>query len=375
MQPSGDWSEGTPLRFYKYKGDVLMNTALRTGHLSKATHDVVQQIVHEINRAPPLRRDVYVYRGIRDVPELRLRSLKPGDVLIDRGFMSMSIEPLMARYFMAKEKCCLFRIVLPPGTKAVYEGVERTRQKPGLGEGGKRQFVSGDTESELLTYPGSGLVILAVPSTKSPMYEAELLPTTYRFRANGDLVLPPYDTRLDELVELILEDAHDGQTIVFRNEKDEPVSFIRWETNPYAQMTYDVTVGAHVPLLLPPQPIFRYWDAETNLWNDKTEARWMRPYRFEPLLTSVATEIARGRRSEWYERCAPLPFPLPPPACETPEYEPTLSANPAFAATDDAPSSPPVWNPFDTEALESSGSETEAEEQQPSPPPAKRQKA
>ena len=96
-----------------------MNSQLR-GTAKRDFYDVPIDLMRQAIDAAPVNRESFVaFRGLSgDVAELFMTA-KPGDVLPDAGFMSMSYREATAKYFHYSTKNVTFEIIVPEGTKGI----------------------------------------------------------------------------------------------------------------------------------------------------------------------------------------------------------------------------------------------------------------
>lgn len=165
----GQWRDGMTsahekaLRFYQSPGFALMNGQLRgldKGGLKKSEHasdsDLMRaekaskDLTAAIRKAPPLERDVTVYRGFSAD---QFGDLRPGSLITDKGFTSTSLTNDVQAVGRAR-KPATAEITLPKGTRA--------------GAGSSR---------ELILSPGSTFrVISATTRGGAPHYKLVLVP-------------------------------------------------------------------------------------------------------------------------------------------------------------------------------------------------------
>ncbi|CAH6420804.1 Hypothetical protein UVM_LOCUS251 [uncultured virus] len=200
MQVNGNWDvPGSALHFYKWQGDVLLNTALRTHHITPRSWQLVQEIVQQINKAPKLPDDVIMWRGVQDTPLLRFSELELGDTLTDPGFTSMSTQRKKAQEFRGHSACCLLKIVVPRGTRVAYT----------------------KNEHEAITYPGVPFYVVDVPTKAKDYFTVELNPhSVYRLLDDGTLEVPYASEMLGDVYRQLYDALMDDYEVGFFNPLD-----------------------------------------------------------------------------------------------------------------------------------------------------------
>jgi ADP-ribosyltransferase exoenzyme len=160
----GAWQRKMPskqyeaLAFYQSPGYEMMNDQLRGTKVSGSATDLARarqankDLAAAIKTAPPLPRDVVVYRGF----SADQFDLKPGTTITDKGFVSTSMTDDTGAYIQhgAQAKA---RILIPKGTR-VGAGFSREMILP---PGTKFQVKSvqkrgGATYVELAVVPAGG---------------------------------------------------------------------------------------------------------------------------------------------------------------------------------------------------------------------------
>lgn len=118
------------LSAYKGGGYASINSELRHGeargdakYFSKERHDAyvakTALIDDAVNNAPPLKSDVTVFRGVRMEGAARLENISPGDVMVDKGFMSTSFDQRMGEAFGTVSGGKTLKITVPKGSRAL----------------------------------------------------------------------------------------------------------------------------------------------------------------------------------------------------------------------------------------------------------------
>ncbi len=153
------WDNAMNIRGYTIKDFQKVNTALRD---DKTKSVYVKRMDAAFEKAPPLKDDTLLYRGVRAFLD-QLDELQPGAVIHDKGFMSTSTRFDIAKEFGAvlrdgtaknpeKFETAVLRIRTPAGTKAIKLGnssVVAGEQEVLLGRGGKLR-VLGQTKDTVL---------------------------------------------------------------------------------------------------------------------------------------------------------------------------------------------------------------------------------
>lgn len=142
------------IRLYSYQFDRVINNGIRSKRLSESGFLVLTRIINLLSKARPIPTDLFLFRGVTDVPAINVSNLASGNTFTDPGFMSKSINPNIA-YRFAGENCCLLTI----GYKA--NGVPMILSEE-ITEGGTLGEVYGTRvkgEYEFLTYPGEILSV------------------------------------------------------------------------------------------------------------------------------------------------------------------------------------------------------------------------
>lgn len=111
-----------------------------------------------INAAPANKEAFVGYRGVSDkLADLFLES-NVGDVVVDKGFLSMSYRENTAKYFQyGRKDAVLFEIIVPEGTKGI--------DMSGFGNDITLGYMP-YTEREFIAQAGSSLEIIEIDKTK-----------------------------------------------------------------------------------------------------------------------------------------------------------------------------------------------------------------
>jgi hypothetical protein len=109
--------------------------------------DVLEKIVRN---APPLEKDVYVYRGIGKLP--RKLGLEVGTEFRDKGFVSTALSTKLENF---NDMATFIKIRVPKGTRALFV-----------------DSISVHNERELILAPGAKFKINTIKEGKAggPMY-------------------------------------------------------------------------------------------------------------------------------------------------------------------------------------------------------------
>ena len=67
------------VRLYSKTFDQIINVGLRTGRLSETGFIIFRRIINMLNRAQRIPTDLFLFRGIKDVPSINIKGLKTGD--------------------------------------------------------------------------------------------------------------------------------------------------------------------------------------------------------------------------------------------------------------------------------------------------------
>ena len=110
--------EFNTLSKYQQKEFLAINSELRSGNISNATKRKVKIMDGAFESAPPLSRDLYVYRG---------RPASVGDVMSDLAYMSTSLSPDVAAAFVTgkfgeRDFSGVARVRIPAGSKVLWLG-------------------------------------------------------------------------------------------------------------------------------------------------------------------------------------------------------------------------------------------------------------
>lgn len=108
---------------YKNGEDFEMNISLRTGKANAATMKRIKDVDSLFKRVSPLEEDKIFYRGVslRQTPKTseyarKIAELKPGDVLEDAGYLSVTEKKHIAKGF---SEGVLFEIRVPKGVRTI----------------------------------------------------------------------------------------------------------------------------------------------------------------------------------------------------------------------------------------------------------------
>jgi hypothetical protein len=105
---------------------TAVNTNLREGGI---VSDTVKDVDEAFKEAPKLKEPTAVYRGLRSSEFFG--SLKPGDVVTDKGFVSTTADPDTARNYASQLAGRLFRTGVPQATIVRIKLPKGTRYLPG----------------------------------------------------------------------------------------------------------------------------------------------------------------------------------------------------------------------------------------------------
>ena len=161
------------LKAYQGNGYQAMNSILRKGRLN--AEDVLPEwrknILHmdDLMKKGTLPEDTYLFRGIGT----KIDEPKPGDVLVDKGFVSTSTTPKVASGFTGSERLPL-AIRAPEGTRAIPVNPVLKPQ-----EAGKPSRYS--AEAEIILPRGTKLLITDETITREyAIAGGEIIKRTFR---------------------------------------------------------------------------------------------------------------------------------------------------------------------------------------------------
>lgn len=111
------------MRYNDEKGCKQINDGLRSGKPSASVRETASKLNELIDKTPGISKATTVYRGIEDGEFAKqILSLKPGDTLTDKGFVSTSNSKDFASQFneiMGHSTGALIEMTLPEGTKGL----------------------------------------------------------------------------------------------------------------------------------------------------------------------------------------------------------------------------------------------------------------
>jgi hypothetical protein len=124
------------VKYYTGQGFNTMNGYLRGTYQPscdaelKDLHTDIVNLNLVLSNAPALEQEIIVYRGFNFDTIPKFHQLKAGQVLdiFRDSFNSTSFSANIASGF-AGQKCCIFALHLPPGTKGLYVGEHSTYEK------------------------------------------------------------------------------------------------------------------------------------------------------------------------------------------------------------------------------------------------------
>lgn len=131
--------------YYSYIWDNIINRGIRTGKLSESGYLVARRLTHLLDKSQPNPEEITLYRGIVKTSDYDLTSLKPGDIITDPSFMSMSLSQSKANEFLDKESCCCLMFIRYPKLSAKFLYISKEYSALGI------------EEYEMITYPGQML--------------------------------------------------------------------------------------------------------------------------------------------------------------------------------------------------------------------------
>jgi hypothetical protein len=106
------------ITFYSFYGSFLFNKYLRTNNtMNNFLFDNINKILNAIKDSPALEKNYYVYRFIWD--DSFINDLKPGQTIIDNGFLSTTRDPFYSPGLMGKFGLTLIKINIPKNIKGL----------------------------------------------------------------------------------------------------------------------------------------------------------------------------------------------------------------------------------------------------------------
>lgn len=127
--------KGQIVNEYTYLYDRIINFHLRSGEMSNLSKEIVDNMISIIDQSKPYPKKVCLFRGIKDeYVNNVLSKLKIGDILLDRGFSSQTINKKNAFVFAESSVMIL---CYPKNTHFLYLPI----------------ISSTPEEEEVLTYP------------------------------------------------------------------------------------------------------------------------------------------------------------------------------------------------------------------------------
>lgn len=158
------YEQALALQQYCGVGYGEINRALRSGQIGTgATADTIEILKRTYRGVEGCGESVYVYRGVMAAP---LEEAMVGAVFSDQGFVSTSLDPMIARGFSGRGSP-MMRIRLPEGTKAIAPDA-LLKSYPSILESIFR-------ESELILEPGTKFRVIGVSSEVDPVLQRRIL--------------------------------------------------------------------------------------------------------------------------------------------------------------------------------------------------------
>lgn len=158
------YEQALALQQYCGVGYGEINRALRSGQIGTgATADTIEILKRTYRGVEGCGESVYVYRGVMAAP---LEEAMVGAVFSDQGFVSTSLDPMIARGFSGRGSP-MMRIRLPEGTKAIAPDA-LLKSYPSILESISR-------ESELILEPGTKFRVIGVSSEVDPVLQRRIL--------------------------------------------------------------------------------------------------------------------------------------------------------------------------------------------------------
>ena len=143
-----------------------INRALRSGYIGTgSTADTIETLKRTFRSVEGCREPVYVYRGVMEAAPLA-EAMKVGAVFADPGFVSTSLDPLIARGFSGKN-APIMRIRLTEGTKAIAPDVF-LKSYPSIRESLLR-------ENEVILQPETKFRVIGLSSEVDPVLQRRIL--------------------------------------------------------------------------------------------------------------------------------------------------------------------------------------------------------
>jgi len=120
---------------------------------------VIKQFADDLKRiiqnSPPIKKTSYVYRGVKT----QYYSMAQGDTFKSSTFLSTAFDPKAAYNFSSDSYCCLKKIILEPGTRAIVP--EFLTQHPGEQE----ILLNIDSQFEILDNDMKHFTVYGIPKT------------------------------------------------------------------------------------------------------------------------------------------------------------------------------------------------------------------
>lgn len=158
------YEQALALQQYCGVGYGEINRALRSGQIGTgATADTIEILKRTYRGVEGCGESVYVYRGVMAAP---LEEAMVGAVFSDQGFVSTSLDPMIARGFSGRGSP-MMRIRLPEGTKAIAPDA-LLKSYPSI-------LASIARESELILEPGTKFRVIGVSSEVDPVLQRRIL--------------------------------------------------------------------------------------------------------------------------------------------------------------------------------------------------------
>lgn len=155
------------------KIEAKLASATRTA-IAKATSsalDVIKKtetMTRVVKQAPPLDREVFVWRGEKNAGQFAtaetseerfkathgrsMRSLSVGDTFVRKDFSSFSLDVMVANGFRREQACCLFRLRLKKGERALIMSPD-----------------AGPDEMEVILPPGTSFKLVSITDVRSTL--------------------------------------------------------------------------------------------------------------------------------------------------------------------------------------------------------------
>lgn len=100
---------------YTDKAYDIINDSIRNNNLSGKNLRLYNNIMSIYSNIPTTTQDIVVYRGVREYNNIT--EAKPGDILIEKGFISTSLDMDVALGFSSERKSIIIEILIPRNSK------------------------------------------------------------------------------------------------------------------------------------------------------------------------------------------------------------------------------------------------------------------